>query len=41
MDDETPTSEQSNSDLILGFWFLDAWDLRQPPWLYDMWATVE
>ena len=32
-------------DLILGFWFVDAWDLERPegtgPWFYDMWATVE
>jgi hypothetical protein len=32
-------------DLILGFWFVDAWNLDRPehtgPWFFDMWATVE
>jgi hypothetical protein len=31
-------------DLILGFWFVDAWD-RVPegtvPWFSDMWETVK
>lgn len=32
-------------DLILGFWFVDAWLLDRPentgPWFYDMWPKVE
>jgi len=32
-------------DLILGFWFVDAWDLPRAdgtgPWFSDMWKTVE
>lgn len=33
------------AELILGFWFVDAWDLERPegtgPWCWDMWPTVE
>jgi hypothetical protein len=40
----TPISEQPSNNLILGFWFVDAW--KRPlsplgfPWFSDMWKTV-